>query len=89
LSQSQFLFELPLQVDAAMLNYQNQKLEQQIDVHKNEINALQSKLSQLRHKQEPHEDSFHAVRDAWISVSFSHLSNLYILVHVNAKAQML
>lgn len=52
-------------VDAAMLQYQNQKLEQQLDVQRSEISALESKCSQLKIKQASHESSLHSVRNAW------------------------
>eukprot|EP00250_Pteridium_aquilinum_P024480 c29137_g1_i1 orf=538-3168(-) len=52
-------------VDAAMLQYQNQKLEQQLDVQRSEINALESKCCQLKTKQASHESSLHSVRTAW------------------------
>ena len=65
-----------MQVDAVMLSYQNQKLEQQLDVQRSEINALENKLGQLKDKQAPHENSFHAVRDAWIAVSSLNLARV-------------
>lgn len=52
-----------------MLQYQNQKLEQQLDVQRSEISALESKCSQLKIKQASHESSLHSVRNAWGTVS--------------------
>ncbi|MCO5599073.1 hypothetical protein L7F22_053172 [Adiantum nelumboides] len=52
-------------VDAAMLQYQNQKLEQQLDVHRSEINALEGRCNQLRTKQTSLEGSLDTVRNAW------------------------
>ncbi|KAI5070232.1 hypothetical protein GOP47_0014575 [Adiantum capillus-veneris] len=52
-------------VDAAMLQYQNQKLEQQLDVQRSEINALEGKCNQLKTKQTSLEGSLHTVRNAW------------------------
>lgn len=48
-----------------MLQYQNQKLEQQLDVQRSEINLIEGKCNQLRTKQASLEGSLHKVQNAW------------------------
>eukprot|EP01018_Ginkgo_biloba_P005014 Gb_28646 [translate_table: standard] len=52
-------------VDAAVLQYQNQKLAQQLDAQKNEIHALESKFNQLKSKQIAYDDTLITVNRAW------------------------
>ncbi|KAH7415191.1 hypothetical protein KP509_14G031800 [Ceratopteris richardii] len=52
-------------VDAGMLQYQNQKLEQQLYVHRSEINALEGKCSQLSAKHAFLENSLQTVQCSW------------------------
>lgn len=55
-------------VDAQMLQYQNHKLAQQLDVQRNEINVLEDKLSQLRSKQASFDDNLSTVNRVWNQV---------------------
>lgn len=52
-------------VDAAVLQYQNQKLAQQLDAQKNEIHALEGKFNQLKSKQTAYDDILITVNSAW------------------------
>lgn len=57
-----------LQVDPAMLQYQNQKLAQQLDHQRSEISALENKCSQFRSKQASYDDTLITVNRAWNQV---------------------
>ncbi|KAF5201095.1 E3 ubiquitin-protein ligase bre1-like [Thalictrum thalictroides] len=52
-------------VDAAVLQYQNQKLVQQLDAQKHELHALEDKLRELRVKQCSYDDTLIAVNKLW------------------------
>ncbi|KAG6544299.1 hypothetical protein Mapa_014302 [Marchantia paleacea] len=52
-------------VDAAVLQYQNHKLAQQLDVHRTEIHALQGKFNQLKSKQASYDDTLITVNRVW------------------------
>eukprot|EP00252_Welwitschia_mirabilis_P000264 TRINITY_DN10287_c0_g1_i1.p1 TRINITY_DN10287_c0_g1~~TRINITY_DN10287_c0_g1_i1.p1 ORF type:complete len:879 (+),score=230.01 TRINITY_DN10287_c0_g1_i1:295-2931(+) len=52
-------------VDAAVLQYQNQKLAQQLDAQKNEFHILESKFNQLKSKQAAYDDTLITVNRAW------------------------
>ncbi|KAF9587252.1 hypothetical protein IFM89_039533 [Coptis chinensis] len=52
-------------VDAAVLQYQNQKLVQQLDAQKHELHDLEDRLRELRSKQSSYDDSLIAVNKLW------------------------
>ncbi|KAJ7565730.1 hypothetical protein O6H91_02G072500 [Diphasiastrum complanatum] len=52
-------------VDAAMLQYQNQKLVQQLDVQKSEIRALEEKFNLLKGKQASFDGTLITVNRCW------------------------
>ncbi|KAL2622082.1 hypothetical protein R1flu_002287 [Riccia fluitans] len=52
-------------VDAAVLQYQNTKLAQQLDVQRTEIHALEGKFNQLKSKQASYDDTLIAVNRVW------------------------
>ncbi|PIA53230.1 hypothetical protein AQUCO_00900069v1 [Aquilegia coerulea] len=52
-------------VDAAVLQYQNQKLFQQLDAQKHELHALEDKLGELKVKQCVYDDTLIAVNKHW------------------------
>ena len=51
-----------------MLQYQNQKLAQQLDHQRSEISALENKCSQFRSKQASYDDTLITVNRAWNQV---------------------
>lgn len=57
-----------MQVDAQTLQFQNQQLEIKLDVQRNEINALEGKLNQLRSKQTSFDDNLSIVNRVWNQV---------------------
>ena len=61
------------QVDAQMLQYQNHKLAQQLDVQRNEINVLEDKLNQLRSKQASFDENLSTVNRVWNQVRLQSL----------------
>ncbi|KAH9554527.1 hypothetical protein CY35_08G068200 [Sphagnum magellanicum] len=52
-------------VDAAMLQYQNQKLAQQLDVQRTEISVLEGKCNSLRSKQASYDDTLVTINRIW------------------------
>ncbi|KAL3691986.1 hypothetical protein R1sor_005637 [Riccia sorocarpa] len=52
-------------VDAGVLQYQNTKLAQQLDVQRTEIHALEEKFTQLKSKQASYDDTLIAVNRVW------------------------
>ncbi|KAG8391552.1 hypothetical protein BUALT_Bualt01G0199500 [Buddleja alternifolia] len=52
-------------LDAAVLQFQNQKLVQKLENQKVEINALGGRLSQLKDKQQPYEKTLSLVNNSW------------------------
>lgn len=63
-----------------MLQYQNHKLAQQLDVQRNEINVLEDKLSQLRSKQASFDENLSAVNRVWNQVTLQRLLMFRVLV---------
>ena len=57
-----------MQIDAAMLQYQNHKLAQQLDVQRAEINGLKGKFSHLKSKQASYDDNLMTVNRVWNQV---------------------
>jgi E3 ubiquitin-protein ligase BRE1 len=58
-------------VDAAMLQYQNQKLAQQLDVQRTEIGVLEGKCNSLRSKQASYDDTLVTINRIWNQVWIS------------------
>ncbi|CAA0820391.1 E3 ubiquitin-protein ligase BRE1-like 1 [Striga hermonthica] len=52
-------------LDAAVLQFQNQKLVQKLETQKGEINALEDKVSLLKDKQKSHEKTLALVNNSW------------------------
>eukprot|EP01018_Ginkgo_biloba_P001761 Gb_15023 [translate_table: standard] len=52
-------------VDAAVLQYQNQKLAQQLEAQKSDFHALENKFNQLKSKQAEYDDTLILVNRAW------------------------
>ncbi|KAK9027309.1 hypothetical protein V6N11_067147 [Hibiscus sabdariffa] len=52
-------------VDAAVLQYQNQKLVQQLDIQKNELYDLEIKIKELKDKQTSYDDMLVTVNQLW------------------------
>ncbi|KAL3649417.1 ubiquitin-like modifier hub1 [Castilleja foliolosa] len=52
-------------LDAAVLQFQNQKLVQKLETQKVEINALEDKFWQLKDKQQSYENTSAAVNNSW------------------------
>ncbi|KAL0464585.1 UNVERIFIED_CONTAM: E3 ubiquitin-protein ligase BRE1-like 1 [Sesamum latifolium] len=52
-------------LDAAVLQFQNQKLIQKLETQKVEINALEDRLSQLKDKQQSYEKTLAVVNSSW------------------------
>lgn len=55
----------PLQFDAGVLQYQNQKLLQQIDKQKQELHDLEAKIKDLEDEQTSYDDMLIAVNQLW------------------------
>ncbi|CAK9319213.1 unnamed protein product [Citrullus colocynthis] len=52
-------------LDVAVLQYQNQKLIQKLEVQKVEYKSLQNKYAQLKEKQEPYDMTVAVVKNCW------------------------
>ncbi|XAR62895.1 Ubiquitin--protein ligase [Bertholletia excelsa] len=52
-------------VDAAVLQYQNQKLVQQLDAQKNELHELEAKIKELKDKQASYDNTLISVNQLW------------------------
>jgi E3 ubiquitin-protein ligase BRE1 len=53
------------QLDFAVLKYKNQKLAEQLEVHKFEFRALESKFNDLKEKQRTHNETLGLVKSSW------------------------
>lgn len=62
---------LHLQVDAAVLQCQNQKLVQQLDAQRNEMHILEGKFKELKDKQVSYDDTLITVNKLWNQVNLS------------------
>lgn len=67
-----------------MLQYQNQKLVQKLEVQKVEHTALENKFCQLKEKQQPYDETLEAVNEAWEQVV--HLCFLLLLLFSNLSS---
>ncbi|KAL6005066.1 ubiquitin-like modifier hub1 [Asimina triloba] len=52
-------------LDAAVLQYKNQKLVQQLEAQKAEFSALENKFHQLKEKQQTYDDTLQVVNRSW------------------------
>ncbi|OMO92502.1 hypothetical protein COLO4_17533 [Corchorus olitorius] len=52
-------------VDAAVLQYQNQKLVQQLDVQKHELHDLETKIKELKDRQSSYDDMLISLNQLW------------------------
>eukprot|EP00897_Mesotaenium_endlicherianum_P006224 jgi/Mesen1/562/ME000105S10733 len=52
-------------VDAGMLHFQNQKLAQQLEVHREEIHQLESKFAECQEKQANYDETLMTVNRVW------------------------
>ena len=57
-----------------MLQYQNQKLAQQLEVQRDEIHNLEEKFSQLKTKQAKYDETLVVVNRVWNQVFISNTS---------------
>lgn len=55
-------------VDAAVLQFQNQKLVQQLECQKRELHGLESKIKDCRDKQTAYDDRLISVNQQWNQV---------------------
>lgn len=82
-----------VQVDAAVLQYQNQMMLQQIDKQKHQLQDLEANIKELKAKQGSYDDMLIAVNQLWnqvmtdvlfcifsISDSVFYISNMYFLM---------
>lgn len=60
---------IPSQVDAAVLQYQNQKLVHQLETQKQELHDLESNIKQLKEKQTSYDDILIKVNQLWNQVA--------------------
>lgn len=58
------------QVDAAVLQHQNQKLVQQLDAQKHKLHDLEAKMKELRDKQASYDDFLVTLNRIWNQVNF-------------------
>lgn len=58
-----------MQVDATVLQYQNQKLLQQIDIQKQELHDIEARIKELKDKQSSYDDILIVVNQLWNQVS--------------------
>lgn len=52
-------------VDAGVLQYQNQRLVQQLDAQKHEIHDLETKMEEIKHKQDSYDNVLITVNSLW------------------------
>lgn len=64
----EFLFFSMIQLDTAVLQFQNQKLTQKLEAQKVESRALENKFSQLKEKQQPYDSTLKVVKESWEGV---------------------
>ena len=76
------LCAISLQVDPALLQFQNQKLSQQLEVHKERIHELETAVEDSRAKQSNYDETLLVVNSAWNQVGCYYLSLLCFFVSV-------
>jgi E3 ubiquitin-protein ligase BRE1 len=52
-------------LEFAVLKYKNQKLSEQLEVHKFEFRALESRFNDLKEKQRTHNETLVLVKSCW------------------------
>lgn len=60
-----------LQLDVAVLQFQNQKLTQKLETQKSEYMALENKFFQLKDGQRSNESMLMVVKKSWEKVAFT------------------
>lgn len=68
-----------LQLDTAVLQFQNQKLVQKLEAQKIEITSLEEKISKLQEKQLPYENNLAVVNKSLEEVSI-YFIGVYIFI---------
>lgn len=63
-----FTFEFFFQVDATVLQLQNQKLVQQLDLQKKHLYDVETKIQELQIKQTSYDDELISVNQLWNQV---------------------
>lgn len=73
-----------LQVDAAVLQYQNQKLVQQLDVQKHELHNHEARIKELKDKQASYDEILITVNQLWnqVASSFARLIILWPVYNI-------
>lgn len=66
-----------LQVDAAVLQYQNQKLVQKLDAQKHQLHDLEVKIKELKDKQTSYDDMLITVNQLWNQVKCCFFFDVY------------
>lgn len=61
-----------------MLKYKNQKLAEQLEVHKFEFRTLESRFNDLKEKQRTHNETLVLVKSYWERVSCSNLAHVTV-----------
>ncbi len=61
-----------MQIDATVLQYQNQNLLQQIDIQKQELYDLEARVKELKDKQSSYDDILIVVNQLWNQVSLDY-----------------
>jgi E3 ubiquitin-protein ligase BRE1 len=61
-----------VQIDATVLQYQNQNLLQQIDIQKQELYDLEARVKELKDKQSSYDDILIVVNQLWNQVSLDY-----------------
>lgn len=59
---------MTLQIDTAVLQFQNQKLVQKLETQKVEYSALENKFAQLKERQQPYDSTLKVVNKSWEEV---------------------
>lgn len=77
-----------VQVDPSMLQHQNQRLAQQLDVQRSEISALEDKFSTLKGKQASYDDTLMTVNRRWNQVISHQILILSLFFLEKNKAAM-
>lgn len=78
-----------LQLDTAVLQFQNQKLVQKLEAQKIEISSLEEKISRLQDKQQPYENNLALVNKSFEEVSIYYIGILYFAFSVLGKKLLL
>jgi len=65
-----------IQLDTAVLQFQNLKLSQKLEAQQVECSILEDKLSQIKEKQLPYNSSLKTVHKSWEKVTLNLLSIL-------------